>query len=518
MALQFPEGFDWKRPNYEQIYRERMERLGWLREDPGRVVQVKAFYKEHPAEFIHDWGMTFDPRNPEIGLPAQVPFLLFPKQEDFINWLFARWKGRQDGLAEKSRDMGVSWLCVAFAAWMFIFWPGTVVGFGSRKEEYVDDLSDPKALLWKLRSFIRLLPEEFQPVGWNEKKHAPYMALVNPENSASVVGEAGDNIGRGARTSIYFKDESAFYERPEKIDAALSQTSNCKIDVSTPNGEGNPFARKRKGGRISVFTFHWRDDPRKGPEWYEKQKAELDPVVLAQEVDISYTGSVANAWMPAEFVNEAMGRGPADVETSGPVKLGADIARFGNNNTVLCPRDNRVVYPLEVWGKQDTMQTAARIKDYVLTWNEVAARDGRGRIEQIAVDAIGVGAGVVDRLNEFEELAGIQIVAVNSSLKMDDGRNYNLRARMARDGKEWLDPKNGAKSIPNDPEFQTDLTSLHYSYRNGLLLLESKEEAMERGIKSPDRADSYYLTFAEPLAPSIYSASRGRGRGSWRTA
>jgi phage terminase large subunit len=169
--------------------------------------------------------------------------------------------------------MGLSWLCVGFAVWMFLFWPGTVVGFGSRKEEYVDDLSDPKSLFWKIRNFIALLPQEFQPAGWNEKKHAPYMAAVNPENGSRIVGEAGDNIGRGARTSIYFKDESAFYERPEKIDAALSQTSNCKIDVSTPNGEGNPFARKRKSGKVKVFTFHWRDDPRKGQAWYDKQVA-----------------------------------------------------------------------------------------------------------------------------------------------------------------------------------------------------------------------------------------------------
>jgi hypothetical protein len=50
--------------------------------------------------------------------------------------------------------MGVSWLCVGFATWMWLFQPGTVVGFGSRKEEYVDDLSDPKSLFWKARNFI----------------------------------------------------------------------------------------------------------------------------------------------------------------------------------------------------------------------------------------------------------------------------------------------------------------------------------------------------------------------------
>jgi hypothetical protein len=78
-------------------------------------------------------------------------------------------------------------------------------------------------------------------------------------------------------------------------------------------------------------------------------------------------------------------------------------------------------------------------------------------------------------------------------------------------------PEERPVSIPNDPELTTDLTSLHYSYRGGALLIESKEDAAERGIKSPDRADSLTLTFAEPVSPSIYSRAPKR-RGSWRTA
>lgn len=70
--------------------------------------------------------------------------------------------------------------------------------------------------------------------------------VCNPENGAVIVGEAGDNIGRGNRTSIYFKDESAFYEHPDTIDAALSQTSNCKIDISTPNGDSTSPSRRRR--------------------------------------------------------------------------------------------------------------------------------------------------------------------------------------------------------------------------------------------------------------------------------
>jgi len=141
--------------------------------------------------------VTSDPRNADVGLPVTVPFVLFPKQAEFIDWLVERWKGREDGLVEKSRDMGLSWLCVSIAATLWLFNPGIVIGFGSRKEEYVDRIGDPKSLFWKLREFINNLPIEFQPSGWNADKHAPFMRVLNPENGAAIVGEAGDNIGRG---------------------------------------------------------------------------------------------------------------------------------------------------------------------------------------------------------------------------------------------------------------------------------------------------------------------------------
>ncbi len=486
--------FDFRNPQYEPVWQERIDRLKRLRADPSLLPGVKAYYAENPAAMISDFMCTFDPRNVERGLPAVVPFLLFPRQQQFIEWLHERWHGREDGLAEKSRDMGVSWLCVAFAVWMWTFKPGTVIGFGSRKEIYVDELGNPASLFWKIRETISLLPEEFRPAGWDQKKHAPFMRITNPENGSVIVGEAGDNLGRGNRTSIYFVDEAAFLEHPETVDAALSQTTNCRIDVSTPNGEGNPFARKRRSGKVPVFTFNWRDDPRKGPEWYAKQQASLDPVVLAQEVDISYAASVANAWVPAEWVVQAMRLGPADVPRTGPWRLGVDVARFGDDKTCIVLRGNRAVTTVARLSKIDTMSVAAIVRDYVID-----CKAANVKIEQIAVDVIGIGAGVVDRLKEFDELSAIQIVGVNSSLRLDDGQNYNLRARMWRDMKNWLDPKNGPVSLKNDRDLEVDLTALHYSYRNGLLLLESKDEAKKRGIKSPDSADALALTFAEPV-------------------
>lgn len=483
--------FDWKRPNYGPIYAERAERLMRLRADPELLPSLKAYYAEHPSDFIHDWGQTFDPRMAEIGLDPIMPFLLFPKQREFVDWLYARWRAREDGLAEKSRDMGVSWLCVGFAVWMWIFHPGTVIGFGSRKEEYVDNGADPKSLFWKARKFIELLPREFVPSGFTPRVHAPYMKVVNPENGATIIGEAGDNIGRGNRTSIYFKDESAFYDRPELIDAALSQTSNCKIDVSTPNGAGNPFYRKRKGGKIPVFTFNWQDDPRKDSAWYEKQVASLDAVVVAQEIDINYEASVTDAFIPSALVDAAMANGPADVEAKGPVIWGLDVARFGDDSTRLYQRRGRVGHLVETWRGADTQFIGNEV------WRMVS-KQPHG-VQQIAVDDIGVGGGVTDLLRVLAAGSKTEIFAVNSAVRVDDGYNYNLRTKMWDDMKAWL--KDAPVSLGNDPELKSELTALRYSFKPGnLRLLEAKADAKKRGIKSPDIADALALTFAKPVA------------------
>lgn len=475
---------DWKAPDYAPIWQARLDRLQRLRGDPGLIPAIKAHYKDNPVDFINDWCCTTDPRNLERGLEAVMPFLLFNRQQEFIEWTFERWRGREDGVVEKSRDMGVSWLCVAFGAWMWLFYPGTVVGFGSRKEEYVDKLGDPKSLFWKIRELIELLPTELKPIRYSQKTCAPSMRIINPENGAVIVGEAGENIGRGNRTSVYFLDEAAYIERPDAVDAALSQTSNCKIHVSTPNGAGNPFYRKRHGGKLPVFIFDWHDDPRKDQAWYEKQKATLDPVIVAQEIDRDYTASVSNAWIDGQMVRDCMGRGPADVQAIGPLMVGVDVARFGDDKSCITFRKGRVVYQQIVFGKVDVVDVAGRVKEAVSHWGE--------KPSQIAVDTIGIGSGVADILRrDFPRI----VVDVNSSLRLSDGQNYNLRARMWRDLREYI--KNGAV-LPNDAELATDLTALQYQFRGGELLMESKEDAKKRGIKSPDRADSLALTFAVP--------------------
>lgn len=493
--------FDWHKPDYAPIFAERARRLKKIRATPGMLAGLKAHYKENPVDFISDWGMTFDPRNAEIGIETTVPFVLFKRQAEFVEWVVARWKAREDGLAEKSRDMGVSWLCISVAAWMWLFHDGVVIGFGSRKEEYVDKIGDPKSLFWKARQFINLLPIEFRPAGYSESKHAPHMRILNPENGSAIIGEAGDNIGRGNRASVYFKDESAFYDRPELIDAALSQTSNCKIDVSTPNGAGNPFYRRRHSGKVPVFTLAWQDDPRKGPDWYAKQKRDLDPVILAQEVDIDYTASVSDSWISGSLVSAAQAVGPADIDPVGRWVVGIDAAHFGDDESVIHFRLGRVNLPQVFAHGVDGGQLAGLVEDEIaniLTFDP----DSLGAI---VIELDGPGVSCYDHLRQGRYAKFVQ--GVHTGARVSDDRNYNLRSQMWRAAKEYLD--DGPVSLPNDPELRAQITSVKFGYKNGLLLMQSKKEYKAEFSKSPDRADAFVLTFA-----ASYKASAPKT--SWR--
>jgi len=478
---------DWQSPDYVAIFAERSERLKRLDAmKPDELAAVKAYYRDHPVDFINDWGMTSDPRNVEIGLPVTIPFIMFPKQVEFVGWVYDRWKAREDGLAEKSRDMGVSWLCVAIAAHMFLFFQDMQIGFGSRKEEYVDEIGNLKALFPKIRMFIDLLPPVFRPKGWTGGK---FMLINNPENGAAIIGEAGDNIGRGARTGIYFKDESAFYERSEKIEAALSQTSNCKIDVSTPNGSGNSFYRKRHNGKTKVFTFRWQDDPRKGPDWYQKQKDSLDPVILAQEVDIDYSASVSNAWLDGALFEAAFELGPVDVHPIGPRIISIDAAHEGDDDNVITKRQGRYVFEQVVLkGRIDGPDLAGRVAEIADDWGDVAA---------IVIELDGPGVSCYDTLKRTK-YASI-MVGVHTGARRSDGKNYNLRAKMWRGLQDWL--KDTPTGMFRDGDLKAEATAMRYSYRDGLLLMENKKEYKKRVGKSPDRADSLALSFAVDAMP-----------------
>src|ERR1700747_3002443 len=235
-------------PDYVTVSARRAWRLNQLRQNPDALRGALNLYPDNPVEFIEHWVTTYDPRNAGTGHPVTMPFILFPKQREMVTFIYACLRAPAHGLIEKSRDMGATWLACAFSVWLWLFWPGAAIGWGLREQDLVDKIGDPSSIFEKIRIIIRNLPKQFLPEGFNDRLHMGHMRIVNPENGATITGDIGDNIGRGGRSLIYFKDKSAWYVHPEMIEAALSGNARVQIDMSSVHGIGTVFDRKIEAG------------------------------------------------------------------------------------------------------------------------------------------------------------------------------------------------------------------------------------------------------------------------------
>lgn len=398
-------------PDYRGVYAWRIEHLAKLRADPALVASAKAYYRTHKAEFIMHWMDTYNPRKP--GGSKWVPFVLFEKQEQFVSFLEELDRDQENGLVEKCRDIGATWLSAAYSVACWLFDREDATGWGSRKQELVDKLGDPDSIFEKMRLLVRRLPDVFLPAGFRTRDHATFMKLINPENGATITGESGDNIGRGGRKSRYFKDESAHYERPEKIEAALGDNTNVQIDISSVNGLGNVFHRRREAGvdwtpgaqipsgMTRVFVFDWRDHPEKTQEWYDQRKAKAEREgmqhVFAQEVDRNYSAAIQNTIIAHEWIVAAIDAHlkipylripPPDVWGAG-----LDVADEGMDRNALALRQWIILRHVEEWGERDQGITTRKMI--------ASVRERAPKGIKVQYDSIGVGAGVKTEYNRL---------------------------------------------------------------------------------------------------------------------
>ena len=126
-------------PDYVSVFAWRQAQLLKLRASPVLLAGAKEFYRTDPAAFINHWCVTYDPRNAGSEVPTSLPLVMFDKQDELVGFLYACLKGEANGLIEKSRDMGATWVCCAFTVWLWIFWEGAAIGWGSRDQSLVDE-------------------------------------------------------------------------------------------------------------------------------------------------------------------------------------------------------------------------------------------------------------------------------------------------------------------------------------------------------------------------------------------
>lgn len=392
--------FNWSAPDYAAVFRERMRRLEWLRsgspkERAAKLHSARAHYADNIADFISAWAITVDPRNVSKRdkdgnrLPVVLPFLLMPKQRELVNWMLERLATGTPGVLEKSRDVGASWLAVSILCTLCLFRSDFMAGLGSAKEDKLDRSADPDTLFWKARHFLTHLPPEFTG-GWDAKKNSAHLRIAFPLTGSSITGEAGDNIGRGGRKAIYCLDEAAHIERPKLIDAALAANTDCRIDMSSVAGMANSFAERRHSGKISVFTFHYRDDLRKPANFRQlRLDAGDDPAVFDQEYELDYSGMMDGQIIAARLVSAAVDAHiKLGLKPTGDKRSSFDVADQGRDKNAWGWAYGWLLMGAEEWSGagKDILDSVYRVFDLC---------DANG-LPYVVYDADGMGAPAVE--------------------------------------------------------------------------------------------------------------------------
>ena len=214
-----------------------------------------------------------------------------------------------------------------------------------------------------------------------------------------------------------------------------------------------------------------------------------DSTVARVEVLGEFPHADDDAVIPMELARAALGRDVA-LTSSDPIVWGLDVARFGGDNSALCIRQGNTVFEIKTFKSMDLMQLCGAVKNL---YDDATAIS---KPQEILVDVIGLGSGVVDRLSE----QNLPVRGVNVAESPATSKNYlNLRAELWFAIKDWLAQRDCR--LPYDDELVAELVAPSYKYTStGKIKIESKEEMKKRGIKSPDKADALALTMASSAA------------------
>ena len=183
--------------------------------------------------------------------------------------------------------------------------------------------------------------------------------------------------------------------------------------------------------------------------------------------------------------------------------LGVDVARFGDDRTVICVRQGLLLREIRTFTGLSTMDTASAVVSCYTEFSSTA----------VFIDAGAMGAGVIDRLRQL----GYQPTEINfGAAAMDTERYANIRAEMYFKCRDWLQ---GGGVLTQNADLKTELASVEYKFTsNGRILLEPKDKVKERMGKSPDLADALALTFAMPVYVPHGRYYEARRRGKIRKA
>jgi len=370
-------------------------------------------------------------------------------------------------------------------------------------------------------------PEEVKPgLDTSNAKELLFGGL----ESGYKIGTAGNKgVGRSSTIQFFHASEVAFWPNAAEhakgiLQAVPSEPGTEIFFESTANGVGNYFheqwqlAETGQSDFIPIFIpWYWQKEYRRSvPEDFtltdeEEELSRIYDLTAHQImwrrykiVELSVGGfdgskgfmqeypcnpveafqtSGEDVFIAPEIVMKAR---KAKAEGVGPLLIGVDPARFGDDRTSIIRRQGRKAYKLQSYTKKDTMEVVGLCHRIIVDEQPV----------KLFLDIGGLGPGIYDRLVELGH--GDVVVAVNSGTPaLDQDRYFNKRAEMWGLCKEWLQEQ--PAEIPDVDSLHADLCSTKYGFdSNSRLKMEPKEKLKER-VRSPDEAEALILTFAMPV-------------------
>jgi len=222
-------------------------------------------------------------------------------------------------------------------------------------------------------------------------------------------------------------------------------------------------------------------------EWIDERIEEWgkDTPMFASRVLGEFPQAGTNALVPLSWMEYETDR----CQLVPPV-MGVDVARFGDDETVLCIRRGNIILDMQAYRKIDTMETCGKVIS--------AMRRFGIKAQDVKVDDTGVGGGVTDRLRE----QGHHVKAVNFGEKAQDSKAYhNLRAEIFWALRKALSPESDNRlSIPKIAgKVKAQLSALKYKHDSqGRIQIEAKDDYKKRVGRSPDWADALAISYAKP--------------------
>ncbi len=305
--------------------------------------------------------------------------------------------------------------------------------------------------------------------------------------------------------NLIIVDEAAGVRNPEiwdAIEGSLVGEDDRLLALANPVEPSGYFyerCRKHDGHVIKVSAFDVPNVIEKSNvipglvtwDWVEKQRkawGEASPMYQARILG-EFPTNADDCLIPISWVDSAVEKWreiDAKSKWGRPTRMSVDVARLGPDSTVLGIFHEAGLRRLEKLPKQDTMATAGHIVKRARELN----------IDEVRIDADGVGAGVFDRV--YEQL-GDRAVSMrggmvdNRALHDDNGHPTcaNNRADWYWQLRNALDPNGETKApVPPDDRIRAQLSAIKWKVNSrGLIQIETKDEMRKRGVKSPDEAD-----------------------------